>query len=190
MRQPLRASACKFASFSTKSLRTLRFRILQMSIFQNSISMLRVFHGRPAIFAVASSQSYAASTTGTATVNILKATTLTKTADLDFGKIAPGTSSATARINFDDTRTCKASAGAFDVTGSTGETLSVTLANTDVTLTQASGEKMKVSLALNSAQVTLVNGKGQVKVGGTLSIGALQAGGVYSGLFELTVDYR
>jgi Mat/Ecp fimbriae major subunit len=151
-----------------------------------------------AIFAVASSQSYAASTTGTATVNILKATTLTKTADLDFGKIAPGTSSATARINFDDTRTCssgltclgKASAGAFDVTGSTGETLSVTLANTDVTLTQASGEKMKVSLALNSAQVTLVNGKGQVKVGGTLSIGALQAGGVYSGLFELTVDYR
>jgi hypothetical protein len=47
MRQPLRASAREFASFSTKSLRTLRFRILQMSIFQNPISMLRVFHGRP-----------------------------------------------------------------------------------------------------------------------------------------------
>jgi hypothetical protein len=38
-------SACKFANFFTKSARTLRFRVLQMSIFQNPIRMLRVFHG-------------------------------------------------------------------------------------------------------------------------------------------------
>jgi len=36
-------SACKFANFFTKSARTLRFRVLQMSIFQNPIRMLRAF---------------------------------------------------------------------------------------------------------------------------------------------------
>jgi len=148
--------------------------------------------------AVASSPGHAASATGTATVNILKAVTLTKTADLDFGKIAPGASSTMARVNIDGTRVCsfgltcigKASAGAFDVTGSSGETVTVALDSTTVTLASGTSATMSVSLTLSAQQVTIVNGKGTVKVGGALTVGAQQPAGIYAGLFQVSVNYQ
>ena len=141
---------------------------------------------------------HAASAQGSATVSILKAVTVSKTSDLNFGKVAAGSAAGTVGIAIDGTRTCGASltclgtgaAGAFDVVGTAGETVSVSLDSTSVVLTDSTQDTMTVTLASSAKQLTLAAGKASFKVGGTLAVAAQQPAGVYTGLFQVSVNYE
>lgn len=140
---------------------------------------------------------YAASATGTASVKILTAVTVTKTADLSFGKVVPGTAAATVAIAEAGTRTCgtglscsgTVTAAAFQVTGTTGETVTVAIDVPTVSLTSGTNS-MSVSLSTTTTSIVLAAGTNAFKVAGTLSVGASQAAGSYTGNFSVSVNYQ
>jgi Mat/Ecp fimbriae major subunit len=144
-------------------------------------------------FSASSAQAATASATARAT--ILRQVTLNKTADLDFGTIITGTTASSVVVSSAGARTCNlpavcsgtVSAAAFGIVGTTGQT--VTLAATGpVTLTSGTNT-MSATLA-TSAATRVLTGTDSFTVGGTLSVGANQADGVYTGSFNVTVDYQ
>lgn len=151
------------------------------------------------ILVAGSEPAYAASATGGATVKILQAITVTKSSDLDFGKIVPSASASTVAIAEDSTRTCGAglscygttAAGAFDITGSAGESVTVAIDNPNITLSDGGSNSMAVALNTTTTGLTLSGaGAGSFKVAGTLNVGANQAAGVYSGQYSVSVSYQ
>lgn len=149
-------------------------------------------------FALLAAPSHGASTSGSASVKVLQAVTVAKGADLDFGKVIPGTAAATVRIAEDGTRTCGTgltcigtpTAALFNITGTTGETVGVTIAVARINLTSGSAPAMTVDLATTTPSVVMVAGKGSFKVSGLLTVGANQAAGAYTGTFTVNVDYQ
>lgn len=148
--------------------------------------------------AFAASPSSAQSATGDASVQILQALTVTKTADLDFGKVLPSGSAATVAIAENGSRTCgtglscfgATSASAFNVTGSAGEVVSVSIDTPTITLSDGGSNSMSVALATSTSSLSLGRGAGSFNVGGTLSVGANQAAGRYAGQFTVSVNYN
>lgn len=145
------------------------------------------------------SQAHAASATGTATVRILQAITVTKTSDLNFGKVVAASQAATVSIGESGARTCgtgltcygATTAGAFGVTGSAGETVSVSIDNPSIQLTNGGGAPgMTVALTTSTPSLVLSGGGGSFKIAGTLTVGANQPGGVYSGYYSVSVNYQ
>ncbi len=148
------------------------------------------------------------SATATAQATILQSITVTNSAPLDFGTIVPSSAASTVQVTpGNDTtaaaRTCGAgltctgafSRAVFDVTGTHAALVDVT-GDATVTLTNAGGDTMGVALNYSAASVTLVRATAastpaaSFYVGGTLSVGADQAAGVYSEVFNVTVDYN
>ncbi|MDQ4418995.1 DUF4402 domain-containing protein [Sphingobium sp. DEHP117] len=139
----------------------------------------------------------AAQGTASATATILSPITVTKTADLAFGKIIAGASSGTVTISAAGSLTCAAAltcsgttaAAAFDVSGSSSEIVTIT-PDSSVTLTSGANS-MSASLNASAATLTLNgSGAGSFTVGGVLTVGASQAAGSYSGNFNVTVNYQ
>ncbi|MBX9797100.1 DUF4402 domain-containing protein [Sphingomonas sp.] len=147
-----------------------------------------------ALFAV---PAQAQSATGDATVRILQAITVTKAADLNFGKVLPSGAASTVAIAADGSRTCGAglscfgttTAGAFNVTGSAGETVSVAIDNPTITLSNGA-QSMTVALTASTNSLQLVGGNGSFRVAGTLNVGANQAAGTYNGQYSVSVSYQ
>lgn len=143
-------------------------------------------------------QSAANAATGSATASatILSPITVTKTSDLDFGKIVAGASASTVTLTGAGSFTCGTSltctgthnAAAFDVAGTSGETVTVA-SDTSVTLTSGS-YSMTASLAPTATSLTLVSGAASFNVGGVLSVAGNQAAGSYAGTFNVTVNYQ
>lgn len=86
--------------------------------------------------------------------------------------------------------------GIFKVTGIGGRQVNITIPNNSTTLTRVGGtEKMKVSnLKLNTStiqipNVTLTEASEYFSVGGTLTVGANQKSGTYSGTYTVNVSY-
>lgn len=138
----------------------------------------------------------AAPSTGTATATIFAPITVTKTTDLAFGTIVAGAAAANVTITSAGVRTCDAgltcsgtiSAVSFNIAGSTGEIVTV---SSDAVVTLASGANtMTATLSPNATTLMLAGGVASFKVGGTLSVGANQATGTYTGTFNVTVDYN
>jgi Mat/Ecp fimbriae major subunit len=137
----------------------------------------------------------AATADANATAVILAPVTVTKTADLDFGTIAVGTSGATVAVSTAGARTCgtglvcsgATSAAAFTVSGVTGQTVSVSLPGS-VSLTSGANT-MSATLTSSAASIVL-DGTDAFTVGGTLTVSGTQAAGNYSGLFTATVNYQ
>jgi hypothetical protein len=144
----------------------------------------------------------------------LAAVTVTKTADLSFGKLVPGTISGTVTISPIGVRTASSSvtlfnqasiqqAAVFTVSaGSVGATCTLTVPTSDPTPLSGIGAPMGLSNFLvinasNNAPITLLNSVGSitldgsggysVKVGATLTVGASEAAGAYTGNFSVTV---
>lgn len=143
--------------------------------------------------------AHAASATGDATVKILRAITVTKSSDLDFGKIVPSAAAATVAIGEDNSRVCGSglscfgttTAGAFAVVGAANETVTVAIDNPSITLTDGGSNSMAVLLATTTSAMTLSGtGDGSFKVAGTLNVGANQAAGTYSGQYAVSVSYQ
>ena len=138
----------------------------------------------------------AATATATAKAKILRQVTVTNTTDLQFGTIVSGTASSTVVVSSTGARTCgtglvcssTSTAANFDVTGTSGQVVTVSV---PASVTLSSGtNSMTASLASSNSSLTLAANAGSFSVGGTLSVGANQADGDYSGTFAATVDYQ
>jgi hypothetical protein len=139
----------------------------------------------------------AATASANAKAQILKALTVAKTADLDFGTIVSGATSATVNLTAAGVLTCGTGLvcagtpipGRFEITGTAAQV--VTIATTNASLT-GPGAAMSATLSPSSALLTLtgVAATDAFKVGGVLNVGGNQVEGVYTGSFTVTVNYQ
>lgn len=145
--------------------------------------------------------AHAASATGQAKARILRQITLTNTADLQFATIISGASASSVAVSTAGAATCGANltctgtttAASFDIQG-TNNAVVLVGGDASVTLTGDLGGTMGATLDYSTNSVTLTAGPGTVggnfKVGGTLSVGANQNSGVYTGTFNVTANYQ
>jgi Mat/Ecp fimbriae major subunit len=142
----------------------------------------------------ASGAANASTGSADATATILTPIVVTKTDNLEFGKIVAGSSPSTVEVGASSFTcgavTCTGShkAAGFGLTGTDGESVSVA-SDASVTLTSGS-DTMTATLTPSDTSLTLASGAASFTVGGTLSVGANQASGAYTGSFNVTVDYQ
>ena len=153
--------------------------------------------GAVAAAGMISSAANAATVSATAKVDILAPVTLTQTAGLDFGVVAAGAAAGTVTLpNSSNVRTCSAGLacvgaaqrGTFDVVGANGYTVAITVAAS----TSLTGPGTAMALALNpSATTVAATGTAQTfYVGGTLTVGAAQTAGTYTGTYNVSANYQ
>lgn len=140
----------------------------------------------------------AATATANAKAQIIKAITVTQKNDLDFGTIVSGVAAATVALTPASARTCgvglvcagTAVAAKFEIGGTAAQL--VNISTSDAILTSTGNPSMPASLTVSVGTMTLagVAATDAFTVGGTLSVGANQAQGVYSGSFTVTVNYQ
>lgn len=131
-----------------------------------------------------------------ATVEIAAPIAITQDTALAFGNIGPSAASGTVTIAVGGGKSVTGgvsdlggshAAGAFTVTGASGASYSVTIP-ASVSLT-GPGTAMSASLT-DDASGTLTGGSETFNVGATLSVGANQTAGSYSGTYTVSVDYQ
>ena len=150
-----------------------------------------------AALAMNASAAHAASATGTAKAKILRQITLTNTSDLQYATIISGATAATVAVSTAGARTCgtgltctgTATSANFNVAGTDGAVVLVS-GDSSVTLNGSLGGTMASTLTYSAANITLGATGGSFQVGGTLSVGANQAAGDYTGTFNVTADYQ
>jgi len=155
-----------------------------------------------AVFAAALSATtaQAASATGQAKAKILRQITLTNTSDLQFATVISGATASTVAVSTSGAVVCGATlvctgtttAANFNIQG-TNNAVVLVGGDTSVTLNGSLGGTMAASLSYSASSVTLANGGpigGTFQVGGTLSVGANQASGDYTGTFNVTANYQ
>lgn len=148
------------------------------------------------VFGVATPAA-AQTATGDVTVRVLQAITVSKTADLNFGRVVAGTAAGSVVVAEDGTRTCPAAlkclgtttSGAFAVTGTAGETVTVAIDTPSIQLTSGTN-KMAVALTTTTKTLTLATAGNAFRVAGSLAVGANQAAGTYTGQFTVSVNYQ
>jgi Domain of unknown function (DUF4402) len=139
--------------------------------------------------------------------------TLTQVRDLDFGTVIRSATAGTVTVNAQSgarTRTGGAlvlgnltsPSGAFLATGTAGRIFRLALSAGTITLSRVGGG---ATLTLNTLRVshngaaqqtaprnfTLpASGVSTIAVGGRLNVGANQLEGLYSGTFDVTIDYQ
>jgi hypothetical protein len=150
--------------------------------------------------------SLAANATASSSSTVVTPITITKSADLAFGKFAAGTG-GTVTVSTSGARTVSGTvvgmsstttAAKFDVAGETGATYTITLGGTTV-LTSGSDTMAFASVsdltgantvAGNVTSGVLTAGTQSVYVGGVLTVGSAQAPGTYTGSVVATVEYN
>lgn len=175
----------------------------------NRISLLAlvgiVFAGSLFTTSEASAQANgAASTNGSGLV--IRGVAIHKERDLEFGALIPSASAGTVVVTAASSTTRSATGGVtltdqggytpssaeFDVTGNPNFTYTITLP-TSVTITNTTGnnETMTITSFTKSNQGPQLNGQGTETwwAGGTLNVAADQAGGRYTGTFDVGVAY-
>jgi hypothetical protein len=156
------------------------------------------------LFALITGTTFAqnsASTTATATAEIVSPLTLQKDGDLNFGKIAKG-AAGTVVVKTDGSRgtstadvigaTTTVTPAKFSITAETGELYSISLpGDSDVVLENAAGTDMTVTDFKHN--VTTFSGNQSFNVGATLNVNANQAPGIYTNTttpFTVSVNYN
>lgn len=166
----------------------------------NSIRKSAVGAAIVAAFGISSMAHAAATETATAEVEILSALTLAvqNGSTLDFGQIAVN-GAGTATLNpATDAVTCSAnlvcvgtpSAVDFDVTGTADASVGITLPSSSVSLGNGTDTITLQNFTSDVASVTLTAGSASFAVGGQLAIAAGISSGVYTGQFDVTVEYN
>ena len=143
----------------------------------------------------------------TARAEIVQALTVDNTSDLDFGKVALTGAAGVVTVNpagavttCDATLACydTTSAASFDVTGSVNKALTVRLPAANTILSNGTDDLVLSSYTTSAAAVagetyytiTLsATGTGTFSVGGTLAFDGTESDGVYTGTFDVAVDY-
>ena len=151
-----------------------------------------------AAFASTGAQAQAATQTADARVTILTAVQLAQNDVLDFGVVASGATAGTVTLPIgSNTRTCSASVtcvgtalrGRFTVTGaSNGYSVAITVP-TSATLTSGTNT-MAVALTPSITGFTSTGAAQSFFVGGTLTVGASQAAGLYTGTYTVSANYQ
>ncbi|SNS91578.1 protein of unknown function [Sphingopyxis indica] len=163
-----------------------------------TIGMKRALLGAAiAALALNASAAQAATATGTAKAKILRQITLTNTSDLQYATVISGATASTVQVSTAGARTCgsgltctgTATAANFNIAGTDGALVDVS-GDANVTLTGSLGGTMTSTLSYSAASVTLGATGGSFQVGGTLSVGANQTAGDYSGTFNVTANYQ
>jgi uncharacterized protein DUF4402 len=123
---------------------------------------------------------------------------IAKNTDLDFGKVAAGTGVGTVVMSNAGLRTPSGvllpsttgtvSVATFTVTGDAGASYSLTLPNS--TTINSGGDSMLVNAFTSDSANTITGGSVVIHVGATLNVGASQPAGLYTGSFNVTVDYN
>jgi len=145
-----------------------------------------------------SAATFAASVTSTADANVIAPMTITETTVLNFGDISvdavnPGTvtldatsgnrtdaGGATAVLGGADAR------GVYTLGGVSGKAYSISIPGINLT----SGGNILPAVFTNTASGTLPAATEVIGVGGTVSLSAGQAPGLYQGDYTITVDYN
>ena len=157
-------------------------------------------------FASTSFAQTTATATATSSATIIKALTITKTQDMDFGKISVGTLPGDVLLSTAGVPTSTLTlfggtpkAASFDVVGDNSALYTITLPSADLTITNTTGigaETMTVngfnsSPASGSASLSAL-GTANILVGATLHVSANQVAGLYvsSTPFNVTVNYN
>lgn len=152
-----------------------------------------------------SAPAYAGTQQSSADANVLQPLQIINTSDLRFGTILRGTSAGTIVVNPTTgarTRTGPATgptlvgndgaAAQFLTYGGPLQFVQITRGPLPVLTRQSGGGTMNVTqLTLNGATTRFLSSAGllDLRVGGTLSVGANQPSGRYSGTFDITVTY-
>jgi hypothetical protein len=158
--------------------------------------------------------SHAATATATATAPVVTPITITKTADLAFGKFASGATIGTVVVDTAGgiTRTGGVSSGggtftaaAFTVSGDKGSAYNIDTSATTANLTSTTNPTDTMALALitdvatgagattgtvASGLLDATSGNQIVRVGGSLAVGINQAAGSYTGTVSVAVLYQ
>lgn len=154
--------------------------------------------GAMAVAAFASTSAQAATGTADATATIISAVQLTQNDVLDFGVVASSTTAGTVDLPTDsNTRTCSvgvtcvgtALRGQFTVSGAaTGYTVGIVVPATAILTSNG----VTMSTTLTPSMTTFVSNGGAraIFVGGTLSVGANQAAGLYTGTYTVSANYQ
>ncbi len=150
-----------------------------------------------AALAMTASTAHAAQATGTARAKILRQITLTNTSDLQYATIISGATASTVAVTTAGARTCgagltctgTATSANFNVAGTDGAVV-VVGGDSSVSLAGSLGGTMASTLTYSATTVTLGATGGSFQVGGTLSVGANQASGDYTGSFNVTANYQ
>ena len=151
-------------------------------------------------------QNSATSEPANATATIVKAISIDKVTDLQFGKIIAAPTAGQVAIQTNGSRTIAAGnvvlfnqgsdhqAASFKTMGTPGAGYSLVLpADGSVSLTRTGGtETMTIEGFVHSATGTLdaATGEETFNVGATLNVGANQAPGQYTGTFTVTAAYN
>ena len=156
--------------------------------------------GAMAAVAMASTGAQAATQTANAEVKIVAAVQLAQNDILDFGIIASGGAAATVIMpTGSNTRTCgtgltcagTARRGRFTVSGATtGYVVAINIPTTTISLSAGGGNAMSVSLVPSTTSFSSTGVPVEFFVGGTLSVGANQVAGNYTGTYAVTADYQ
>lgn len=148
--------------------------------------------------ALVSTGANAATQTATAEVDIIAAVTLTQDQGLDFGVVASSAAAGTVTLpTGSNTRTCSASVtcvgtanrGQFTVSNAASGFLVGITVPASTTLTGA-GAPMSLTLSPSITSFTSTGASQVFFVGGTLSVGAAQAAGTYTGTYNVSADYQ
>ena len=149
--------------------------------------------------------SFSADGTGTSTATIVAPITITPVLDLAFGKFSAN-GGGTVTVNATTAARSVASgnvalvsqgntttAATFTIGGAGTAGFDITVPSSPINITHTNSvDQMSVgSFTSNPANSSsLVGGAKTISVGGTLTIGAAQTPGVYSGTFTVTVEYN
>lgn len=152
------------------------------------------------LIALITGTTFAQSSDGTASVdaNIVSPITISDgTSNLDFGNIATPDASTDIVVSSAGTRTAvtgvtipggTVSAAAFSVNAADGYNYTISIPTINLTGT---GVAMPVTFTHDGGTTPVGSGSAQtLNVGGTLKVGALQAGGAYTGTVTVTVAYE
>jgi hypothetical protein len=137
----------------------------------------------------------------TATVNIVSPLTLTNTTPLNFGTVVGPFAGEVVHVDGTGVRTCPAtltcsgnasvSAAAFNLTGTAGQAVVLTIPNS-VTLNGSVSGTLSVDLSGDKPSNPTLDGTGKASfaVGGKLTIPTGTVDGVYSNTFNVTANYQ
>ena len=152
------------------------------------------------VSAVTATQVFAASDNATTNAEIIGPITITNTANLEFGNLAPGTAITVFRITSAGVRSVVSGDGtligggtvgaaAFDVTGSDVSyditypaSIALTGPGTDLTVDTFTDSKAGVG--------TITSGTDDFTVGADVTVAIGQTAGAYTGILAVTVNYQ
>jgi spore coat protein U-like protein len=179
------------------------------NMFDKSMTTVRPFKLALLALAIgAAAQASAASTTASASATVITPINVSSTGSLSFGKIAASASPGSITISTSGTRSVSGgvtgssttSAVKFDIIGEPSATYTIDTSATTANLTSGS-DTMALALVADftgggatagtqSGGTLDGTGKQSLYVGGTLTVGANQAAGAYTGTVSVAVAYN